>query len=329
MNFAALSAFAEEFIALRQAVARRDPYQNGQDRRGLKYREKLLRSFIAYWHQQGDPWPIRSSVLLDWVAVGSDRQHPYRDQRRFYVARAFLLQVRVFEPATEIPDNIFKPLYSRRVPHLFCDQDIVSLLDAVAQVRASDDMRPLTFSTLLGLLASTGLRIGEAIKLTAEDVRLDANPPHLLIHESKFGKSRYVVLHPSTAEHLRIYLDKRREILRGRQVQPFFINRKGGRLDYNSQRLAFVRLLRLAGIEATPGQRGPSLHSFRHTFAVKRLTLWHREKKDVQQLLPHLAVYLGHLGPENTYWYVSSTPELLLEASARFESQHTGGEVSR
>jgi integrase/recombinase XerD len=329
MNFAALSAFAEEFLALRQAVARRDPHQNGRDRRGLKHREMLLRSFIAYWHEKGDPWPIRSSVLLDWVAVGLDRQHPHRDQRRFYVARAFLLQVRVFEPATEIPDNIFKPLYRRRTPHLFSDQDMARLIDAVAQVRPCGDMRPLTFSTLLGLLASTGLRIGEAISLTLEDVRLDATPPHLLVHESKFGKSRYVILHPSTAEQLRMYLSKRMEILRGRQVQPFFINRKGGRLDYNAQRLAFVRLLRLAGIEAIPGQRGPSLHSFRHSFAVNRLTLWHRERREVQQLLPHLAVYLGHLGPENTYWYVSSAPELLLEASARFEGQHTGKEVGQ
>jgi integrase/recombinase XerD len=329
MNFAALSAFAEEFLALRQAVARRDPHRNGRDRRGLKHREKLLRSFIAYWHEQGDPWPIRSSVLLDWVAVGSDRQHPYRDQRRFYVARAFLLQVRVFEPATEIPDNIFKPLYRRRTPHLFSDQDIVRLIDAVAQVRPCGDMRPAHLLHLAWVACHTGLRIGEAIGLTMEDARLDATPPHLLIHESKVGKSRYVVLHPSTAEHLRIYRSKRTEVLRDRQVQPFFINRKGGRLDYNSQRLAFVRLLRLAGIQAMPGQRGPSLHSFRHTFAVNRLTLWHRERREVQQLLPHLAVYLGHLGPENTYWYVSSTPELLLEASARFERQHTDEEVSR
>lgn len=329
MTFAALSAFAEEFLALRQAVARRDPHQNGRDRRGLKHREKLLRSFIAYWHEQGDPWPIHSSVLLDWVAVGSDRQHPYRDQRRFYVVRAFLLQVRVFEPATEIPDNIFQPLYRRRTPHLFSDQDTIRLIDAVAQVRPCGILRQLTFSTLLGLLASTGLRVGEAIGLTVEDARVDATPPHLLIHESKFGKSRYVVLHPSTAEHLRTYLGKREEMLRGRQAQQFFINRKGGRLDYNSQRLAFVRVLRLAGIESVPGQRGPSLHSFRHTFAVKRLTLWHRERREVQQLLPHLAVYLGHLGPENTYWYVSSTPELLLEASTRFERQHTDEEVGR
>ena len=329
MNFAALSAFAEEFMALQSAVARRDPHQNNRDRLSLRHREKLLRNFIAYWHEHGDQWPIRSSLLLDWVAVGSDRQQPFRDQRRFYVARAFLQQVRVFEPATEIPDNIFKPLQRRRTPHLFSEQDTLRLIDAIAQVRRCGALRPLTFSTLLGLLARTGMRIGEAINLRVEDARLDVTPPHLLIHESKFGKSRYVVLHPSAAEHLRLYLDKRAEMLRGRQVEPFFINGHGARLDYNSQRMAFIRLLRLTGIEAVAGQKKPTVHSFRHSFAVRRLTLWHRERRDVQQLLPHLAVYLGHLGPENTYWYVSGTPELLLEASARFERQSKDEEVAR
>jgi len=199
MNFAALSAFAEEFMALRSAVARRDPHRNNRDRISLKHREQLLRSFIAYWHEHGGQWPIRSSLLLDWVAVGSDRQHPSRDQRRFYVARSFLQQVRVLEPATEIPENIYRPLYRRRTPYLFSDQETVRLMDAVSQLRLCDILRPYTFYTLIGLLASTGLRIGEAIALAVEDVRLDATPPYLLVHESKFGKSRYVVLHPSTA----------------------------------------------------------------------------------------------------------------------------------
>jgi integrase/recombinase XerD len=107
------------------------------------------------------------------------------------------------------------------------------------------------------------------------------------------------------------------------------MNRYGKRLDYNGQRLTFLRLLRRAGIRAVPGQRGPSIHSFRHSFAVRRLTLWHRERRDVQKLLPHLAVYLGHVGPENTYWYLSGTPELLRAASARFESQHSEGGSNR
>jgi integrase/recombinase XerD len=325
MTFAALSAFAEEFMALRSAVARRDPHRNNRDRISLKHREKLLRSFIAYWHEHGDQWPIRASLLLDWVAVGSDRQHPYRDQLRFYVGRALLRQLRIFEPATEIPENIYRPLYRRRTPYLFSDSETVRLMDGVSQLRLCDFLRPHTLYTLIGLLASTGLRIGEAIALAVEDVKLDATPPHLLVHESKFGKSRYVVLHPSTAEKLRSYLSKRTEVLRGRQAEPFFINRYGAHLDYGAQQLAFALLLKRVDIKAAPGQRGPSLHSFRHTFAVKRLTLWHRERRDVQQLLPHLAVYLGHLGPENTYWYVSNTPELLEAASAVFENQHADG----
>ena len=107
------------------------------------------------------------------------------------------------------------------------------------------------------------------------------------------------------------------------------MNRYGKRLDYNGQRLTFLRLLRRAGIRAVPCQRGPSIHSFRHSFAVRRLTLWHRERRDVQDLLPNLAVYLGHVGPENTYWYLSGTPELLHTASTRFESQYTEGGPNR
>ena len=325
MTFTALSAFAEQFLALRRSVSRHDPHQNGREDRALKHRETLLRSFLAYWRSRGCPWPIPSPLLLNWIAVGSDREHPYRDQRRFYVARAFLQRVRTFEPATGIPENIYRPLCRRRTPHLFSDQDIVRLMEAVSHLRLSQPLRALTLYTLIGLLASTGLRIGEAIALNAEDVELNTIPPHLLVHESKFGKSRCVVLHPSTVVHLRRYLHKRQKTLRGRQAEPFFINRYGRHLDYNSQRLAFVRLLQRAGIKAVPGQRAPSLHSFRHTFAVKRLTLWHREHRDIQQLLPHLAVYLGHLGPENTYWYVSSTPELLQAASALFESRYAVG----
>ena len=330
MTFAALSTFAGKFIALRRAIAKPNPLQIGRTRRALRYREKLLHSLLTYWRKRGCPWPIRRALVLKWIAVGSNPQHPYRDEHRFHVARAFLRQVRVFEPATEIPDNIYGRQRNRRgTPYVYSDQEIARLMDAVSQLRLVDALRPLTLYTLIGLLASTGLRIGEAIALTVADVKLETNPPHLLILDSKFGKSRCVVLHPTTAHRLRRYLQKRQEALRGRQADPFFINRFGQRLDYSTQHTAFRRLLRRAGIPRVPGRRGPSLHSLRHTFAVKRLTLWHRERRDVQHLLPHLAVYLGHIGPEKTYWYVSNTPELLQAASARFESQQGKGEPSQ
>jgi integrase/recombinase XerD len=325
MTFAALSAFAEEFLALRRSAARHDPRQQGVELRYLKHREKLLRGFLLCWRNCGCPWPIPSSLLLDWIAVGADRQHPYRDQHRYYTVRAFLRQVRIIEPATGIPENIYRPLFRRRTPYLFSDSDTARLMDVALRLPFCDALRNITFHTLLGLLASTGMRIGEAIALNLEDVELDTDPPHLLVHESKFGKSRCVVLHSSTVEHLRTYLRERQKILHGRKVAPFFTNRNRGRLSYMSQWMTFRRLLKHAGIQRVPGKRGPSLHCFRHTFAVKRLTLWYREHRDVQKLLPHLAVYLGHLGPENTYWYVSSTPELLDAASADFESRYIVG----
>jgi integrase/recombinase XerD len=329
MNFSTLPAHAEELLALKRAVTMVDPHRNTQDERSLKHKEKLLRSFIDYWRDRGCPWPIRSSLLVDWIAVGSHRHHPYRDQRRFYVVRAFLQQIRIFEPATELPENIYRPLYRRRTPHLYSEDDITRLMDAVWRLRTVTPFRRATVYGLIGLLASTGLRIGEALALNVDDVKLSANPPHLLISDSRFGNSRNVVLHPSVAKELRKYVLRRSKALASRHVKAFFINRFGRYLNYNAQRLTFLRLLRRAGIRALPGQRGPSIHSFRHSFAVRRLTLWHRERSDVQKLLPHLAVYLGHVGPENTYWYLSGTPELLRAASARFESQHPEGGSNR
>jgi len=329
MTFSALSAHAEEFLALKRAVAKADPSGNSQDRRSLKHREKLLRSFIAYWRDQQCPWPIQSSLVLDWVAVGSARQHPYRDQRRFYVVRAFLQQIRTFEPATAIPENIYRPLYRRRTPHLYSEDDVTRLMKAAWRLQRVTPFRRVTVYALIGLLASTGLRIGEALALEVDDVRLHADTPHLLISDSKFGNSRNVVLHPTVAEQLRRYLIQRSKALAGRHVEAFFMNRYGRHLNYNAQRLMFLRLLKRAGILAVPGERGPSLHSFRHSFAVRTLTRWHRERRDVQELLPHLAVYLGHVGPENTYWYLSDTPELLYTASTRFESQHKEGGPNR
>jgi len=216
MNFSTLSAHAEDFLALKRAVSKVDPYRNAQDGRSLKHREKLLRSFIAYWRDCGCPWPIRSSLVVDWIAVGSHRDHPYRDQRRVYVVRAFLQQIRTFEPATEILENVYRPLYRRRTPHLYSEDDITRLMDAVWRLQTVTPFRRATVYALIGLLASTGLRIGEALALNVDDVKLSTDPPHLLVSNSKFGNSRNVVLHPSVAEQLRKYLIQRSKALAGR-----------------------------------------------------------------------------------------------------------------
>jgi integrase/recombinase XerD len=328
MNAKKLSNVVEEFLALKRTMAESGANFSRVDRNQLNHSEKLLRDFFGFWQEHGCPWPIRATFVLDWVAVGAKSQHPYRDLRRLYVMRAFLKQVRVLEPETEIPENIFRTGCGRRTPHIFSDQDIEEMLKATKQPALRNSLCPLTHYTLIGLLVSTGLRIGEAIRLKIVDAQLDEAPPHLLIRDTKFGKSRHVVLHASTAQYLRNYCTQRAIVLRGRCAETFFINRFGRSLEYNSIRQAFLNLLKRAGIQSIPGQRAPSLHSFRHTFAVKRLTQWHLDRRDVQELLPHLAVYLGHTGPENTYWYLTATPELLQTAAALFDHHLRQGGIN-
>jgi len=319
-----LSIHLENFLALKQARAKANPHFGSDHRSRLRFEERLLRSFLAFWQERGYPWPIRADFALDWVMTGSDVNHPCRDEKRLLAVRAFLLQVRTCEARTEIPEVSFRRRYRRRTPYIFSDQEIVRLMDAALQLRVC--IRAFTVHALIGVLASTGIRIGEALRLNLGDVRLGANPPHLFIYETKFGKSRNVVLHPSTAARLCLYLEERHAALHGRHSDPFFTNGLLKPLIYNPLRYTFRLLLKRAGIVADAGQRRPTLHSFRHTFAVKRLMLWQREGKDIRQRLSHLAVYLGHYGPESTYWYLSATPELLQTASALFDPQRLPGE---
>ena len=318
MNARKLASYLEDFSALKRTMAEADPHYGRVSRNQFNHRDRLLRAFFAFWKKQGCPWPLRAQLALDWVGQDSAGQHPYRDLVRLQVVQAFLRQVRVFEPETEIPENIFRTWCGRRTPHIFSNQEVLRLMAAARRDPLRHTLRPLTLCTLVGLLASTGLRVGEAIRLKIEDARLTANPPHLLIYETKFGKSRQVVLHTSTAKRLRSYLQEREKAFSCGAGESFFVNRSGRPLEYNSLFAGFQKLLKRADIQAIPGKRAPSFHSFRHTFAVNRLTRWHREHRDVQDLLTHLAVYLGHVGPENTYWYVTATPELLNTAAALF-----------
>jgi integrase/recombinase XerD len=325
MTFTKLSGYLNQFFATQRTMAEADPHFDAFHRRLLRYKQKLLRNFLAFWKQQGCPWPIRTQTVLDWITASSHPEHPYRDQHHFYILRAFLKQLRTFEPETEVPES---PLYfrrPRRLPYIFSEHELSCLMRATKRLRLFDSFRVSTIRTLIGLLASAGLRIGEALRLELEDVKLTTSPPYLVIRDTKFGKSRNVVLHPTATDHLRKYLCERTKVLGAKRVDVFLTNRMGKRLNYSSQRLMFGRLLRRAGIRATAGQRRPSLHSFRHSFAVRRLTHWHRDRRNVQELLPHLSVYLGHIGPASTYWYLTATPELLQAAARSFERQQSQG----
>jgi integrase len=324
MNPDTLLAVAEQHLTLTRPAARAHPDDAIRNRGKFGYRKNLLRSFVQFWSVKGSPWPISAGLALEWVSTESNLGQPYRDRHRMFAVRGFLKHLRTVEPATEVPRNIFRNP-PRRTPRLLSDQETVSLMDATTRLRACPAFRRLTLTTLLGLLASTGLRIGEALRLKKEEAHLDADPPHLAIYDTKFGKSRIVVLHPTVAEHLRDYAKQRAGVLSTQSAETFFTCRGGKPLSYNVTRRTFLRLLRHAGITSVSGQRAVTLHSFRHGFAVKRLTLWHRAGNNITELLPHLTVYMGHLDPKDTYWYLTATTELMETASARFEIHQQEG----
>jgi integrase len=162
--------------------------------------------------------------------------------------------------------------------------------------------------------------VGEAIRLTVADVQLTATPPHLIILETKFAKSRLVPLHATAAEQLRRYGVHRQRLGYDALSDAWLISEQGGPLLYSSLWIWFARLLRRLNIRSAEGKRRPSLHSFRHGFAVERLKAWQEAGANVQALVPHLAVYLGHVSPRETYWYLSASPELLNAAARSFET---------
>ncbi len=187
--------------------------------------------------------------------------------------------------------------------------------------------RAATYAAFIGLLAVTGLRSGEALRLDRTDVDLDRGV--LTVERTKFGKTREVPLHPSTVAALADYDRTRQRAFPG--VPWFFANTKGTRLHAPDIYKAFAALVETAGITSDPGARRPRPHDLRHSFAVETLTGWYRDGQDIEARLPMLSTFLGHLEPTMTYWYLSATPELLALAARRLEAdgQERDGEVEK
>ena len=182
-----------------------------------------------------------------------------------------------------------------------------------------------TLRALLLVLYGAGLRFGEAQRLTLSDVNL--SDAILTVRDTKFYKNRLVPVGPQLTVALRAYAAKRAERpLPLGMDSTFLANRDGTSLAKRTVQTAFAKLLQAAGIEASDNaRRAPCLHSLRHAAAVNRLTSWYRRGADVQRLLPVLSTWLGHAHLDGTQVYLSMTPELLQEASLRFDHYVNGG----
>ena len=203
----------------------------------------------------------------------------------------------------EVPGSRLIAAGRRRRPYVFSDEEMTTLINAASRPNPRVPFRPIVLSTLLGLLASTGLRVAEACRLSLDNVRLGDDHPNLQILQTKFHKSRIVPIHSTVVAALSGYLDERHAHKRDTWGDRLFVNRDGRPLDVHDLGHWFASLCQSLGIEpANTHDRRPCLTSFRHTFAVRRLREWHSAGLDVQSLLPTLAVYLGHVGPESSYW---------------------------
>jgi integrase len=222
------------------------------------------------------------------------------------------------DPRTVVPPPDLLPHHYRRVaPYIYSDEEIIRLLKAARQLPSTTGLRPHTFATLFGLYVATGLRANEALRLVRDDV--DLTNGVLTIRDTKFGKARFVPLHPSTQRALQRYAKIRDRLCHNPGTPHFFLSDRGKYLTYDMLRWTFVKLSHQIGLRAPGQSHGPRLHGFRHRLAINTLLKWYRRGLDVERHLPVLSTFFWHAHITDTQWYLTATPQLLRYALGRVE----------
>jgi integrase len=278
--------------------------------------EKLL-DFARYADQIGHHGPITGELVVQWAKLPKEAAHNYL-VRRFDLVRRFAKYRAAFDPDTEIPaKGLVGPSYRRPMPYIYSDEEISRLLKAASELPPKKGLRPHTYVTLFGLLASTGLRISEALALRRDDVDLKGGI--LTIKKTKFKKSRIVPVHSSTADYLQSYAKRQIRFLPFSGSNAFFLTDNGTPLNYKTCSSTFLWLRKKLGWPTARDLNGPRLHHLRHSFAVRRLIRWYQEGVCLDRKMIALATYLGHVNIANTYWYLTAVPELMNVGGSRFE----------
>jgi integrase len=309
-------------ISLQQRI---DDYLAERRRLGfqLRSRDTLLAGFVRYVADRHHRGPLTADLMVDWARQDRwQRGTPSTWAVRLAKVRHFARYLKQFEPDTEVPEEaVFGPEPGRVAPHIFHEEEIVQLLAAARRLGPQGSIRPATYEALFGLMASTGLRVSEAIHLRDADV--DLKHGMLTIRQTKFAKSRQLPVHPSTIAALARY---RRQRARHVPVTPgmrFLIGSRGRRLGLplgeRQAHRVFTALRNSLGWVNRGAHAAPRLHDLRHTFAVRRMMLWHAEGTDIDQMMLALSTYMGHAEIFYTYWYLTAVPELMALAGGKFE----------
>ena len=286
-------------------------------RRALGYRldrqEKLVGQFLDYLEELGvEQITIEHALRWATLPAGAPRWHA----NRLCAVRSFARHLRAIGVPVEVPVSGLLPSSgSRAVPYLYSDEQIAALMDATSML--STPHRAATYRTLIGLLAVTGMRRGEAVALDCDD--FDPVEGVITVRAGKFGKARELALHPSTVDALGAYLRRRDRPRSAPADQALLVSTVGRRLPMSGVEGTFRRLVRRAGITPRSAACRPRIHDVRHSFAVGALLDAYRTGEPVGPRVVALSTYLGHGHPSHTYWYLHAAPELMALAAQRLE----------
>jgi integrase len=296
-----------DYLAMRRALGYK------LDRAG-----KLLAQFVGYLEQLAAD-TVTTDRALAWATLPPEGDSSWWSDR-LSVVRGFASYLKTLNPETEVPPTDLLPSKRRRAtPHLYSEEEIAALIQAAETLPTP--FRAATFQTLIGLLAVTGMRVGEAIRLDRQD--FDAQQGLLIVRNSKFGKWRQLPLHASTVDAVRRYLRRRDRPRSAASAPALLVSLAGTRLLYCNVQHTFQQLVHRAGLVPRSTSCRPRLHDLRHSFAVRTLLEAYDEDLEVGNRLALLSTYLGHVDPAATYWYLSAAPELLDQARQRL-GRHLG-----
>jgi integrase/recombinase XerD len=295
-----LGPHLSDYLALRRSMGHR-----------LDDAARLLPGLVTFCAEAGIE-SLTIEVMLAWAQQPAARPGSTVHARRMTAARGFARYLSGIDPATQVPPaGLISNRRPRTTPYIFTDAEVASLLAVIPEVIASA-FKACTYRMVIGLLACTGMRIGEVLGL--HDTDIDEGARTLLVRESKFGKSRLVPVHATTVDAIDAYRVERDRMLPVRRDRNLLVSNAGTAVFYTQVGFEFRRMLDASGVGAA-ARRRPRLHDFRHTFAVRTLTDWYANGDDVAIRLPVLSTYLGHRDPRSTYWYLTATPELLGHAA--------------
>ena len=273
---------------------------------------RLLEGFVEFLQRAGAQ-RITTELALAWARLPANA-HPHYWRQRLSVVRGFARHLATIDPTSEVPSQDLLPATRPRIaPYIYTDAEIAALMAAAAQLRPP--LRAARHRTLIGLLAVTGMRPGEALGLDRQDVDLRDGVVH--VRAGKQKKQRMVPLHQSTIGALGEYARQRDTRFPPPSTPAFFISGRGRRMARGELNATFTRLIREVGLEGRGARSRPRPHDLRHAFAVRTLLDWSETGQDIDRQMPLLSTYLGHVDPASTYWYLEAVPELLELISRR------------